>query len=147
MIAILFAHPAVLLGGLGIGFVLGFLLQKGHLARFDTIIGQFLFKDFTMMRFLLAALVTGGVTLYTLHALGIVATIPAAQSSLFGSITGGVCLGIGMALLGYCPGSTLAAVGQGAQDALFGIAGFCRHSQPAFCFISFLSPGTAVLPL
>jgi uncharacterized membrane protein YedE/YeeE len=123
MNAIVWEHPSVLLGGLLIGFVLGFLLQKGRLARFDTIIGQFLFKDFTMMRFLLSALVTGGVTLYAMHELGVVTTIPAAQSSLFGSISGGIFLGIGMALLGYCPGSTLVAIGQGAQDALFGALG------------------------
>lgn len=123
MNSIVWGHPSVLLGGLLIGFILGFLLQKGRLARFDTIIGQFLFKDFTMIRFLLAALITGGVTLYALHALTIVKTIPAAQSSLFGSISGGIFLGIGMALLGYCPGSTLAAIGQGAQDALFGALG------------------------
>lgn len=125
MNGIVWEHPSVLLGGLLIGFVLGFFLQKGRLAQFDTIIGQFLFKDFTMMRFLLSALIAGGVTLYTLHALGVITVIPAAQSSLFGSISGGIFLGIGMALLGYCPGSTLAAIGQGAQDAIFGALGLC----------------------
>jgi len=125
MNVLVWQHPSVLLGGLIIGFILGFLLQKGRLAKFDTIIGQFLFKDFTMIRFLLSALVTGSITLYTLHSLDMIKTIPAAQSSLFGSISGGIFLGIGMALLGYCPGSTLAAVGQGAQDALLGVFGLC----------------------
>lgn len=123
MNALVWEHPSVFIGGFCVGFVLGFLLQKGGLARFDTIIGQFLFKDFTLMRFLLSAIVAGGIAVYSLSALGAITTIPAADSTLFGSIIGGILLGIGMALLGYCPGSSLAALGQGSYDTLFGIVG------------------------
>jgi uncharacterized protein len=149
--AIIWEHPGVFVGGFLVGSMLGFLLQKGHLARFDTIIGQFLFKDFTLLRFLLSAIVAGGVSIYTLHALGVVSTIPAANATLFGSTLGGILLGIGMALLGYCPGSSMAALGQGSYDALFGAAGmivggiFYELIKPSI--IGFLKTNTTLPPL
>ena len=36
---------------------------------------------------------------------------------------GGLIFGVGMVLLGYCPGTALAAVGQGSRDAAVGVAG------------------------
>jgi hypothetical protein len=38
-------------------------------------------------------------------------------------VFGGLIFGAGFALLGYCPGTLLGAVGQGSLDALFGMAG------------------------
>ena len=36
-------------GGLLAGVVFGFLLQKGQVTRYTTIIGQFLFVDYTVL--------------------------------------------------------------------------------------------------
>lgn len=123
MNVIAWEQPWVFVGGFLVGGVLGFLLQKGRIAQIDTIVGQFLFKDFTLMRFLLSAIVAGGVSVYALHSLGVINAIPAANATLFGSVVGGIFLGVGMALLGYCPGSALAALGQGSYDTAFGIMG------------------------
>lgn len=123
MNALMCEHPSVFVGGFLVGCVLGFLLQKGRVAQFDTIVGQFLFKDFTLLRFLLSAIVAGGISVYVLLSLGAISAIPAANATLFGSVVGGILLGIGMALLGYCPGSALAALGQGSYDTLFGVMG------------------------
>ena len=39
------------------------------------------------------------------------------------NIIGGLLFGAGFALMGYCPGTATAALGQGNWDALFGMAG------------------------
>jgi hypothetical protein len=40
-----------------------------------------------------------------------------------GVVLGGTLFGAGMALLGYCPGTTMAAIGGGHRDAMAGAAG------------------------
>ena len=41
---------------------------------------------------------------------------------------GGLLFGAGFALVGYCPGTAAATLGQGSWDALFGIAGLIAGS-------------------
>ena len=43
-------------------------------------------------------------------------------------IVGGLLFGAGFGLLGYCPGTAAAALGQGSWDALFGMAGLVAGS-------------------
>ncbi len=108
---------------LGIGFVVGilfgFLLQKGSVTNYNVIIGQLLFTDFTVVKVMLSAMVTGMIGVHLLRSLGLAALHPKPGS--FGSvIIGGLVFGVGFGLLGYCPGTLAGAVGQGSLDALFG---------------------------
>ena len=109
--------------GFAAGFLFGFLLQKGGVTRYDVIIGQLLLKDFTMVKVMLSAVVTGMIGVHLLRTLGLVALHPKAGS--FGSVVpGGLIFGVGFGLLGYCPGTLAGAAGQGSLDALLGgIAG------------------------
>ena len=43
-------------------------------------------------------------------------------------IIGGLIFGAGFALMGYCPGTAAAALGQGNCDALFGMVGLVLGS-------------------
>lgn len=45
------------------------------------------------------------------------------KSSYFGVIVGGALLGLGFAIAGYCPGTSLTALADGRKDALFFIGG------------------------
>ena len=45
------------------------------------------------------------------------------NAALLGNALGGVIFGAGMALLGYCPGTGVAAFGDGSRHALFGVLG------------------------
>ncbi len=45
--------------GLLTGILFGFLLQKGGVTRYDVIIGQLLLTDFTVVKIMLSAVVTG----------------------------------------------------------------------------------------
>lgn len=50
---------AQLVIGLGAGILFGFLLQKGGATYYDVIIGQLLLTDFTVVKIMLSAVVTG----------------------------------------------------------------------------------------
>jgi hypothetical protein len=46
----------------------GFLLQKGQVIKYRVIVGQSLLHDFTVLKTMLTAVVTGGIGLYILKA-------------------------------------------------------------------------------
>ena len=108
--------------GLVTGLVFGFLLQRGRLTRYRVIVGQFLFTDFTMLRTMITAVLVGAVGVWAMHQawdvdLHVKGTHLAAQA------LGGALLAVGMVVLGYCPGTGVAAVGDGSRHALLGLLG------------------------
>jgi hypothetical protein len=105
--------------GLVLGVAFGFLLQKGGATEYDVIIGQLLLVDFTVLKIMLAAAITGMVLVYASRSLGWVHLHPK-SGSVGTSIAGGLVFGVAFAVLGYCPGTAVGAVGQGSLDALFG---------------------------
>ncbi len=119
----LFADPrTLLLGGLT-GFLFGFLLQKGGVTRFNVILGQFLLKDFTVLKVMLTAMVVGGGGIFGMRALGMDVPLHIKNATLLGNALGGIVFGVGMAILGYCPGTGVAALGDGSRHALPGVLG------------------------
>ena len=118
----MFDSPTRLLLGLLTGVVFGFLLQKGHVAKHAVIVGQLLFRDWTVVKIMLTSVGVGAIGVYALVALG-VTHIDVKPAQLGGILAGAFCFGTGMAVLGYCPGTTVAAAGEGKRDALAGIAG------------------------
>jgi hypothetical protein len=108
--------------GLLTGVLFGFLLQKGQVSKYRTIVEQFLLRDFTMLKIMLTAVVVGGLGVYALSAFGL-ASLHIKPLVLGGIIVGGLIFGIGMSLLGYCPGTGVAAIAEGSRHALFGVLG------------------------
>ena len=105
--------------GLFMGIIFGFLLQKGGAGKYDIILGQLLLKDFTVTKIMLSAVVIGMIGIYILKGLGLVQLHPK-PGSIGMTVVGGLIFGVGFAVLGYCPGTISAAIGQGNLDALFG---------------------------
>lgn len=105
--------------GLLTGVAFGFLLQKGGVTRYDVIVGQLLFEDFTVLKIMLSAVIVGMVGVHALRSLGLAALHPK-PGSLGATAVGGLIFGIGFGLLGYCPGTVAGAVGNGYLDALMG---------------------------
>lgn len=119
----LFATPLALLQGLILGIIFGFLLQKGRVSRFGVIVGQFLLTDFAVAKIMLTAIIVGGAGMYgMLYFVLIPGLLLKTPPTILAGI-GGAVFGVGMAILGYCPGTGLAAIGDGAKDAWFGLAG------------------------
>lgn len=108
-----------LLSGLITGIIFGFLLQKGGVTEYRVLIGQLLLKDFTVIKIIISAIITGMLGLYFFKAKGLVKLHPK-TNSLMSVIIGGLLFGIGFGLLGYCPGTLAGAAGQGNLDAILG---------------------------
>jgi uncharacterized membrane protein YedE/YeeE len=111
-----------LLLGLFTGILFGFLLQKGRVAKFEVIVGQFLLKDWTVVKTMGTAVVVGAVGVYALVAADL-ASLHIKPVLFGGVLTGAVLFGIGMAVLGYCPGTSIAGCGEGRRDAMAGVVG------------------------
>jgi len=123
-----------LIPGLIVGIIFGFLLQKGNVADADTILGQLLLRNFTVMKIIMSAIAFGSWFLYRAYQAGIISSLPVKQLPCFSHLIGGLIFGFGMALLGYCPGTCLAAAGQKTKDAWWGIGGMLCG---AFIYILF----------
>jgi uncharacterized membrane protein YedE/YeeE len=108
--------------GLLFGIVFGFLLQKGGVAKYHVLLGVLLLEDFTVVKVMLTAIIVGAVGVFALHALGLV-KLHVKPTRYAANIVGGLIFGVGFALIGYCPGTGAAAVGQGNLDAIAGVAG------------------------
>ncbi|MEZ6124836.1 MAG: YeeE/YedE thiosulfate transporter family protein [Planctomycetaceae bacterium] len=108
--------------GLVTGIVFGVLLQKGRVSKYEVIVGQFLGRDFSVVKIMGTAVVVGALGIYALLPSG---TVALHLKSLVwaGLLVGGTLFGIGMAVLGYCPGTGVAACGEGRSDAWSGLAG------------------------
>ena len=113
------SRPLQYVLGLVFGFVFGFLLQKGGVCRYEVIMRQLLLQDFTVVKVMLSAVVTGMIGVYAMRGVGWV-SLHKKGGSLGTSIPGPLIFGVGFGLLGYCPGTSVGAVGHGALDALVG---------------------------
>jgi uncharacterized membrane protein YedE/YeeE len=119
--------PKKLAQALLLGLIFGFLLQKGGVAKFHILIGQLILQDFTVVKVMLTAILVGMIGIAFLNSQAKV-NLHIKPTKLASNIIGGVLFGFGFALLGYCPGTGAAALGEGNWDALFGIAGLVAGS-------------------
>lgn len=145
MLPYIFAEPVILVQGIIAGLVLGVLLQKSKLAQFNVIVGQFLLKDFTMLKVMMTAIIVGGIGIHALLGLGLPLQFHPKGLSILVVVVGGAIFGIGMAILGYCPGTCVAAAGQGSGDARWGILGMLlgawAYAEVTGYFVPYLRVG------
>jgi uncharacterized membrane protein YedE/YeeE len=112
----------MLLYGLLTGIIFGFLLQKARVIRYDKQLGALRLVDMTIVKFMLSTILVAMVGTYLLKDLGLV-KLSIKPTILGGVILGGLIFGIGWGFLGYCPGTSAGALGEGRWDAIWGILG------------------------
>ncbi len=108
--------------GLITGILFGFLLQKGRVLRFEKQVGAMLLKDMTIVKFMLSAILVGMVGIYIMSDAGIIG-LSHKTMNVGAVIIGGLLFGAGWSVMGYCPGTSLGALGDGRLHAVFAIAG------------------------
>ncbi len=113
---------AGLFAALGLGLIFGYLLHRGGVASYDTIVNQFRFRDFTVLKIMLTAIVVGGIGVLVLNSAGL-ANYHIKAANMLGIVAGAAIFGVGMVLYGYCPGTAIAAAAGGSVHALVGFAG------------------------
>lgn len=129
---------ARLILGLFTGILFGILLHKGQVTKYHKIVGQFLLTDFAVLKVMLSAVVVESIGVYLIVGVN-TAELHIKPLLMGGVVLGAVIFGIGMATLGYCPGTCVAAVEHGRIDALIGGifggivgAGLYAHFYPFF---------------
>lgn len=108
--------------GLVTGALFGFLLQKGRVLRFEKQVGALLLSDMTVFKFMFSAIAVGMVALLALSTAGFV-SLSHKPMNVGAVLLGGALFGGGWAIMGFCPGTSLGALGEGRWHAAFAIAG------------------------
>lgn len=104
------------------GFLFAIIATQVKITSFDKIISFALLKDLSVAKILLFAISISSVIFYVEYLLGI-ATVSVKPFMVSGVIIGGLLFGLGIALLGYCPGTIPMAIGEGKIDAIVGYIG------------------------
>jgi len=112
----------ILFYGFATGILFGFLLQRGQVLRYEKQLGALRLVDMTIVKFMLTSVLVAMVGVYFLYDLGLV-RLDVKPLNLGGNIIGGLTFGVGWGLFGYCPGTSVGAVGEGRWGALWGIVG------------------------
>lgn len=107
-----------------LGIFFGFALQRVGANNPQNIINMLRLKDLHLMKAIFFAIGISSTLLFLLMASGIIDSGHlSVKSSYFGVIVGGAMLGLGFAIAGYCPGTSLTALADGRKDALFFVGG------------------------
>lgn len=100
-----------------LGLLFGWSLHKAGLTHYARIVNVYRLRDMTVVRFMLTALVVGGLAIQAGVDLGFAASLPVPPTSILADVVGGTVFGVGMATAGYCPGTIAAEAGEGRLDA------------------------------
>lgn len=111
-----------------IGFGFGFTLERAGLGRAQKLAAQFYGTDLTVLKVMFGAIVTAMLGLVVLSGAGLVdfkavADQAASATFLWPMIVGGLALGVGFIVSGYCPGTSFVAAASGKLDGLAVVAG------------------------
>lgn len=104
------------------GLVFGWLLHRGGVTSYNVIVNQFRFRDHTVLKVMLTAILVGGIGVLVLRQTGH-AQYHIKPANLLGVGLGAALFGIGMVLYGYCPGTGVAALATGSLHAAVGVLG------------------------
>jgi len=121
----LFGDEASLVVAFLIGIGFGFFLEQAGFGSARKLTNQFYFKDLAVFRVMFTAIVTAMLGLFYLAAFGWVdsSLVFIQPTYLWPQIVGGLLLGVGFIVGGYCPGTSMVAVATGKLDALAFVAG------------------------
>jgi len=104
------------------GLLFSVLAYQANLYRSDQILAVGILKNFKAIQILLFALSISSIAFFIAYSLG-VTSIDVKPFYLVGIVLGGLLFGIGVGILGYCPGTMEMAIGFGKIDAVFGYLG------------------------
>jgi hypothetical protein len=125
-------HLTELLGKYGayfvfllIGFGFGFVLESSGFGNSKKLAAQFYFKDMTVLKVMFGAIVTAMVLVFASSALGLLDynLVWVNPTYLWPGIIGGLIMGVGFIIGGFCPGTSLVAAATWKLDGIFFVLG------------------------
>jgi len=114
-----------LLCALLIGFGMGFVLERAGFGSARKLVSQFYLFDMTVFKVMFTAIVTAMTGVYLLSSAGQLnlEQLYLAGTFLWPQVAGGLLLGVGFVVGGYCPGTSAVACASGKLDALANMGG------------------------
>jgi rhodanese-related sulfurtransferase len=119
------AHPwTYVIFGL-IGFAFGFTLEMSGFGNSRKLAAQFYFSDLTVLKVMFTAIVTAMVLTFGAVGLGFLNfnQVWVNPTYLASGVLGGLIMGVGFIIGGFCPTTSLAAASTGKVDGMFFVLG------------------------
>ena len=108
-----------------IGFAFGFTLEMSGFGNSRKLAAQFYFTDLTVLKVMFTAIVTAMILTFGAIGLGILNfnQVWVNPTYLASGILGGLIMGVGFIVGGFCPTTSLAAASTGKVDGMFFVGG------------------------
>lgn len=108
---------------IGIGF--GFFLERAGFGSAKKLVSQFYLNDMAVFKVMFTAIVTAMLGVTYLSWIGVLdlSLVYLTPTYVLPQLAGGLVLGFGFVIGGYCPGTSVAAVATGRIDALVYVGG------------------------
>jgi hypothetical protein len=108
-----------------LGFAFGYVLEISGFGNSKKLAAQFYFRELTVLKVMFGAIITAMVLLFTMIGLGMLdySQIYVNTTYLWPMILGGLIMGVGFIVGGFCPGTSLVGMVTGKVDALFFVLG------------------------
>lgn len=108
-----------------IGFFFGFVLENAGFGNSKKLAAQFYFRELTVLKVMFGAIVTAMVLIFLAVGLGILDfnQLWVNPTYLASGIVGGLIMGVGFIIGGFCPGTSLVAMATAKLDGLFFVLG------------------------
>ena len=108
-----------------IGFAFGFTLEMSGFGNSRKLAAQFYFTDLTVLKVMFTAIVTAMLLTFGAAGLGILdfSQVWVNPTYLSSGILGGLIMGVGFIIGGFCPTTSLAAASTGKIDGMFFVGG------------------------
>ncbi len=141
----LIGKPATYLVFLAIGFAFGYVLESSGFNHSPTLAAQFYFKDLRVFKVFFTAIVVAMLLIFGTAALGLLDynLIWVNPTYLWSGILGGLIMGVGFILGGFCPGTSLVALATFKIDGVFfvlgGLVGVFTFSETVDYFTHFFN--------
>ena len=114
-----------LLAALVIGFAFGWVLERAGFSTSRKLAGVFYGYDFVVIKVFFTAAITAALGLFLLNQMGLLYfdEVWMPRTYLLPTIVGGVIMGTGFIMGGFCPGTSVPAAAIGKIDAMLFIGG------------------------
>jgi hypothetical protein len=115
-----------LLVALALGFGFGWFLERAGFGSSCRLCAQFYLYDMTVLKVMFTAIVTAAVGLWIFSAAGVLdlSSVYLTPTSVGAQLVGGLLLGAGFIIGGYCPGTSVTASATGSGDGMVFVLGF-----------------------
>jgi rhodanese-related sulfurtransferase len=108
-----------------IGFAFGFTLEMSGFGNSKLLAAQFYFRNLTVLKVMFTAIVVAMVLIFASVGLGILdfGQVWVNPTYLASGVVGGLIMGVGFIIGGFCPGTSVAATATGKIDGMFYLLG------------------------